>query len=143
MPAKQKANSADNMLPQMNAIMEMGSRNMEMFAEAGQEMTSGMREASKAMQDFLGTRLKKDVEAARLFADCRTPDEFWRAQCNFFEDAVKDYSKEAARMIEIASSATLGFAQPVEKAAEEALKSISEANEKARETAQKAVRPDA
>ncbi|MGY6661102.1 MAG: phasin family protein [Glycocaulis sp.] len=143
MPAKQKANSADHMLPQMNAIMEMGSRNMEMLAEAGHEMTSGMREASKAMQEFLGTRLKKDVEAARTFADCRTPDEFWRAQFTFFEDAVKDYSKEAARMIDIASSATLNFAQPVEKAAEEALKSISEANEKVRETAQKAVKQDA
>ncbi|MFN3834403.1 MAG: phasin family protein [Glycocaulis sp.] len=143
MPAKQKAKTDDAMLPQMTTMMEMGSRNMEMLAEAGQEMTSGMREASKAMQEFLGARLKKDVEAARQFADCRTPDEFWRAQCNFFEDAVKDYSKEAARMIEIASSATLGFAQPVEKAAEEALKSIAEAGEKARETAQKAVKQDA
>lgn len=143
MPAKQKAKSDDAMLPQMTTMMEMGSRNMEMLAEAGQEMTSGMREASKAMQEFLGARLKKDVEAARQFADCRTPDEFWRAQCSFFEDAVKDYSKEASRMIEIASSATLGFAQPVEKAAEEALKSITEAGEKARETAQKAVKQDA
>lgn len=143
MPARKKANSTDDMLPQMTTIMEMGSRNMEMLAEAGQEMTSGVREASTAMQEFLGARLKKDVETARVLAECRTPDEFWRAQCNFFEDAVKDYSKEAARMIEIASSATLGFAQPVERAAEEALKSIVEAGEKTRDAAQKAARLDA
>jgi hypothetical protein len=143
MPAKSKTPAFDGALPQMNSLMEMSSRNLEMMAETGQEMTASMRKAGQAMSEFFGERMRKDVEAARKAAECRTPEELWRVQCAFFEEAVTDYAKEAVELIEIASSATLGAAHPVEKAAEDTLKSLSHASEKVRESVQKAVKETA
>ncbi len=143
MPAKAPPPAFDGALLPLGAFMQMGSRNMEMLAEAGQEMTASMRKAGQTLSEFFGERLKKDVETARKLSECRTPDEVWRVQCAFFEDAVADYSKEAVDMIEIASAAAVGAAQPVEKATEDALRSLSDAGEKARAGVQKAVRETA
>jgi hypothetical protein len=143
MPAKTKPPAFDGALPQVSTLMEMSSRNLEMMAETGQEMTASMRKAGQAMSEFFGERLRKDVEAARRAAECRTPEDLWRVQCAFFEEAVNDYAKEAVALIEIASSATLGAAQPVEKAAEDTLRSLNHVGDLARESVQKAVRETA
>ncbi len=140
MPAKSSPPAMESAVPQISAVVEISSRSLQLMSAASEDLSENMRKTVQLVSEFTSQRLKKDLEMARKLAECQTPDQVWKVQCAFFEDTVADYAKEAVALIELASATTLVAAQPVEKAGEGALQSLTEATAKLREAEPKAPR---
>ena len=67
--------------------------------------------AAKVWQDimtesvrFMTERLQKDMETQKAMLSCKSPAELLQLQTEFFQDAMKDYTDEATRMLTLMSS---------------------------------------
>lgn len=80
------------------------------------EVTSAMAAAAPIAPDallkvmnesaqFVMARLQRDLETQKALLSCKSPAELLKVQTDFYQTAMQDYSKEAARMFEMMSSA--------------------------------------
>ena len=54
---------------------------------------------------FLQHRLQQDMAYASKLLTCRTPEEYWSTQANFWQQAAQDYQKEMSELTRICSAA--------------------------------------
>jgi hypothetical protein len=54
-------------------------------------------------RDFVGRRIKEDVDLVRHLTDSRTPDQAMTAYADFWRKAADDYGKEVATMSKLMS----------------------------------------
>ncbi|WP_333586111.1 phasin family protein [Phenylobacterium sp.] len=119
MSAKESSSAFDNALPQMEAVMAMGQRNLQLMSDAGVQLSENMRKAAEAMSAFMGDRLRKDMEMGRRLAECRSPEEVWNLQRAFMDEAMADYARETSALIELVGATALSAGEAAGEAAAE------------------------
>ena len=80
-------------------------------AQAWQEV---MNECSRFVMD----RLQQDMETQKAMMNCKSPAEMMQLQSDFYQTAIKQYSEETMRLLQMMSEATgkaVEDAEPVHK----------------------------
>ena len=54
---------------------------------------------------FVTDRLHQDIETQRALLECKTPTDLMRVQTEFYQNAVKQYSEETMRLMQMFSEA--------------------------------------
>lgn len=101
------------------------ARNANAFLKASTAALQGTMQMFQETSRFVSERLKKDVETARAFTTCRTGEDYFRVQSAYFDEAVRDYGDEAAKVAHIAADVTQTACKPLEDRTKEALHSIA------------------
>lgn len=81
---------------------EARTRAVDAASRTTRAMVDGVREMNEAATEFLATRLRKDMDAARAMATTRSFADAFAVQADFVEAAMQDYARHSARMFEIA-----------------------------------------
>lgn len=74
---------------------------------------------------FFSERLKKDMETYRALSECKTHEDYYRVQADFFDQTLRDYADEMARFIHLAADFTQTAYKPLEDRTKEALHSVA------------------
>ena len=61
------------------------------------QVQEGFSTLASEWQSFFSRRLKEDFTFIQCIGRCRTPDQLWVAQADFWRNAMEDYSKECVR----------------------------------------------
>jgi len=71
-------------------------------------------------QNFVSRRVKEDFAFMQRIAQCRTPDQVWAAQTNFWQKAIEDYGNEYLLMGKLAGGLASKAAAAAQYATQEA-----------------------
>lgn len=115
---------SDSILPDPSAMLALNGKAVETMSLASRAMAESAKKIGETISEFYAERMKKDLAAGQTLSSCRTPDEVYRAQCAFLEQAIADYAKEASRMIEIGAEMAISTLHPIEETGEEVLRSM-------------------
>ncbi len=55
---------------------------------------------------FVSDRIQKDVDALRALGACRSPEDYFRVQADFFDTAIRDYADETSKVAQLAAETT-------------------------------------
>ncbi len=91
---KNQSDPAASVADNLTAFGPMGAAAQKAWLEMGAET---MR--------FLSSRMQQDLETQKAMLACTTLSDIQKIQSDFFSQAMDDYSAQAARMMEIMSSA--------------------------------------
>lgn len=102
-----------------------GARNINAMTEMlSASMHGAMRMSGEATR-FLNERVHEDMEAAKQFSACRTGEDVFRTGSAFFDNAVRAYADETAKMVHLAADASAAVCKPFEDRTKEALHSVA------------------
>ena len=57
------------------------------------------------MMQFVSSRVQRDIEAQKAMLGCKTFEDLQKLQAQYYSDAVKDYSAQIQRAMEVMSGA--------------------------------------
>ncbi|MEM9988402.1 MAG: phasin family protein [Pseudomonadota bacterium] len=101
-----------------------GARNANAMTQASSAAIHGSIQLWQEAGRFLSDRVKKDMTTLSSFAECRNSEDYFRAQSDFFDEAVRDYGEEIAKMAHMAADVNQSTCKPLEDRTKEALHSI-------------------
>jgi hypothetical protein len=73
---------------------------------AGRMVMEGLARAQKEVTDFVGERIRTDIETQRALLGCRSLEDVRDVQSRFFRTAMTQYSEEVARLMKLGSEVT-------------------------------------
>jgi hypothetical protein len=71
--------------------------------EPGSGFGSALLAMSREWTDFIGQRVKHDVELVDRLTTCKDPNEVLRAYSDFWVTAAEEYNTEAAKIVKLSS----------------------------------------
>lgn len=98
-----------------NAFQSGSAENMTAFSEASTAMMKGTMGLFQETSRFVSDRLTKDLGAMQAFGGCRSPEDIFRVQAEFFDTAIRDYSDEASKVAQIAAETTRCTCEPLQE----------------------------
>jgi len=96
-------------------MARLGQRTMEVMSRAARASLASATEINREVVAFLNLRMKKDFEAASLLLRTRKADDALSAQASFFEEAIRDYAEETARLFDIAARVAREALKPLDR----------------------------
>jgi hypothetical protein len=69
-------------------------------------MMEGLAQAQKGVTDFVGARIRNDIDTQRALLGCRSLEDVRDVQSRFFRNAMTQYSEEVARLMKLGSEVT-------------------------------------
>ncbi|MEL6280504.1 MAG: phasin family protein [Pseudomonadota bacterium] len=97
-----------------NAFQSGNADNLSAMSEASGAAMKGAMGFFQETSRFMSERLKKDVETMQALSGCRTPEDFFRVQAEFFDTAIRDYSDETSKVAKLVAETTQGACEPLQ-----------------------------
>jgi len=91
--------------PDLARVSEL---NGTMFTEAAKfnaHVSSTLQDIGKEWSEFVGTRLREDVQLVRTIQDCRSLQDLQQVYAQFWQTAFTQYGDEAQKMMRITQNA--------------------------------------
>ena len=95
------------MQPTLSAIADVNTKLYESFAAANREWVS-----------FLSRRLKEDLAVPQQYAECRSPQDFYRVYAQFLQNACSHYQAGLEQMTNLSQSITENALQSLQSHSE-------------------------
>jgi hypothetical protein len=102
--------------PDLARVSEIGGTMLNETAKFNAQLSTAMQNLGKEWSEFVGTRLREDVQLFRTIHDCRSLQDLQQTYAQFWQTAFTQYGEEAQRMLRL----TQGAAEDVARTAREA-----------------------
>jgi hypothetical protein len=110
---------------EQQAIVEQNQANLVAFVEANEAIMAGMAALGAEVVGFGTKRLRDNMERTETLLSCRDPEQAFRVQCEFFEQATQHYLEQANQVMTIMTAMTQNFLAPLEERTRETLRELS------------------
>jgi hypothetical protein len=107
------------------AIIEENQANLTAFVEANEAIMAGMTALGAEVVGFGTKRLRDNIERTETLLACRDPEQAFRVQCEFFEQATQHYLEQANQVMTIMTAMTQNFWAPFEERTRETLRELN------------------
>jgi len=109
-----------------DAIIEENQANLAAFVEANEAIMAGMATLSAEVVGFGTKRLRDNIERTETLLACRDPEQAFRMQCEFFEQATQQYLDQANQVMTIMTAITQNFLAPLEERTKATLRELND-----------------
>lgn len=109
-----------------DAIIDENQANLAAFVEANETIMAGMATLSAEVVGFGTKRLRDNIERTETLLACRDPEQAFRVQCEFFEQATQQYLDQANQVMTIMTAITQNFLAPFEERTKVTLRELSD-----------------
>lgn len=113
--------------PDLARVSEINGTMLNETAKFNAQVGTAMQNIGKEWSEFVGMRLREDVQLFRTIQDCRSLQDLQQAYAQFWQTALAQYGEEAQRMLRL----TQGTVEDVTRAAKEARETTVHAADKA------------
>jgi hypothetical protein len=100
---------------QSREMARFGQQGLDLMTRATRAYWNGATEMNKEIADFIGRRVRKDVETSRAFMTSANGGEAFRTQADFVEEMIRDYAEETSRLFALAADTAREALRPVEE----------------------------
>ncbi len=101
--------------PDLARMNEIRGTMLNETAKFNAQLSTAMQNLGKEWSEFVGTRLREDVQLFRTIHDCRSLQDLQQTYAQFWQTAFTQYGEEAQRMLRL----TQGAAEDVARTARE------------------------
>ena len=91
--------------PDLARVSELNGTVFFETAKFNAQVSTTLQNIGKEWSDFIGTRLREDVQLFRTIHDCRSLQDLQQAYARFWQNAFTQYGDEAQRMLRITQGA--------------------------------------
>lgn len=109
-----------------DAIIDENQANLAAFVEANEAIMAGMATLSAEVVGFGTKRLRDNMERTESLLACRDPEQAFRVQCEFFEQATQQYLDQANQVMTIMTAITQNFLAPFEERTKATLRELND-----------------
>jgi hypothetical protein len=109
-----------------DAIIDENQANLAAFVEANEAIMAGMATLSAEVVGFGTKRLRDNMERTESLLACRDPEQAFRVQCEFFEQATQQYLDQANQVMTIMAAITQNFLAPFEERTKATLRELND-----------------
>ena len=109
-----------------DAIIDENQANLAAFVEANEAIMAGMATLSAEVVGFGTKRLRDNMERTESLLACRDPEQAFRMQCEFFEQATQQYLDQANQVMTIMTAITQNFLAPLEERTKATLRELND-----------------
>jgi hypothetical protein len=110
---------------EQQVIIEQNQANLVAFVEANEAIMAGMAALGAEVVGFGTKRLRDNMERTETLLACRDPEQAFRVQCEFFEQATQHYLEQANQVMTIMTAMTQSFLAPLEERTRETLRELN------------------
>lgn len=110
---------------EQQAVVEQNQANLVAFVEANEAIMAGMAALGAEAVGFGTKRLRDNIERTETLLACRDPEQAFRVQCEFFEQATQHYLEQANQVMTIMTAMTQNFLAPLEERTRETLRDLN------------------
>jgi len=101
-------------------VSEINGAMLNETAKFNAQLSTSMQNVGKEWSEFIGMRLREDVQLFRTIHDCRSLQDLQQAYAQFWQTAFSQYGEEAQRMLRL----TQGTVEDVARTAREARETV-------------------
>lgn len=109
-----------------DAVIDENQANLAAFVEANEAIMAGMATLSAEVVGFGTKRLRDNIERTESLLACRDPEQAFRMQCEFFEQATQQYLDQANQVMTIMTAITQNFLAPFEERTKATLRELND-----------------
>ena len=109
-----------------DAVIDENQANLAAFVEANEAIMAGMATLSAEVVGFGTKRLRDNMERTESLLACRDPEQAFRMQCEFFEQATQQYLDQANQVMTIMTAITQNFLAPLEERTKATLRELND-----------------
>lgn len=109
---------------QLEKMTAFNGAAMEVFTQAFQAYASGVATLNGELLGFVNTRLKHDADLGQALAKCSNWADATNLQQDWAQTASEEYSAEAGKLMEMASTVAKESWEPVSAKAEKAVEEL-------------------
>lgn len=109
-----------------DAAIDENQANLAAFVEANEAIMAGMATLSAEVVGFGTKRLRDNMERTESLLACRDPEQAFRVQCEFFEQATQQYLDQANQVMTIMTAITQNFLAPFEERTKATLRELND-----------------
>jgi hypothetical protein len=109
-----------------DAIIDENQANLAAFVEANEAIMAGMATLSAEVVGFGTKRLRDNMERTESLLACRDPEQAFRVQCEYFEQATQQYLDQANQVMTIMAAITQNFLAPFEERTKATLRELND-----------------
>jgi hypothetical protein len=91
--------------PDLARVSELNGTVFSEAAKFNAQVSTTLQNIGKEWSEFVGARLREDVQLFRTIHDCRSLQDLQQAYAKFWQDAFTQYGDEAQRMMRITQGA--------------------------------------
>lgn len=91
--------------PDLARVSELNGTIFSEAAKFNAQVSTTLQNVGKEWSEFVGARLREDVQLFRTIHDCRSLQDLQQAYAQFWQNAFTQYGDEAQRMLRIAQGA--------------------------------------
>lgn len=113
--------------PDLARVSEINGTMLNETAKFNAQVGTALHSIGKEWSEFVGMRLREDVQLFRTIQDCRSLQDLQQAYAQFWQTAFAQYGEEAQRMLRL----TQGTVEDVTRAAQDARETTIHAADKA------------
>ncbi len=107
-------------------LSKLNNRNMQVATHAARAYFDSAAKFNQEFMGFMSSRIKKDIATAQTLMKSKTSEQAFHCQAEFVEDAIRDYAKEASKILNLVADMAHDTMSPVEERTEELLHEIDE-----------------
>lgn len=100
--------------PDLARVSEMNGTMLNETAKFNAQIGTAMQNIGKEWSEFIGMRLREDLQLFRTIHDCRSVQDLQQAYAQFWQTAFTQYGEEAQRLMRM----TQGTAEDAARAAQ-------------------------
>lgn len=116
--------------PDLTRVSEMNGTMLNETAKFNAQVSANLQNLGKEWSEFVGTRLREDVQLFRTISECRSVQDLQHAYAQFWQTAFTQYGDEAKRLLGITQGAVDDAARAA-KELRETVRSQDRAHDKA------------
>lgn len=87
--------------PDLARVSELNGTMLNETAKFNAQISTNLQNIGKEWSEFVGARLREDVQLFRTIHDCRSLQDLQQAYAQFWQTAFTQYGEEAQRMLRI------------------------------------------
>lgn len=87
--------------PDLARVSEINGTVLSEIAKFNAQVSTNMQNVGKEWSEFVGMRLREDVQFFRSIHDCRSLQDLQQAYAQFWQTAFTQYGEEAQRMLKL------------------------------------------
>lgn len=91
--------------PDLARVSELNGTVLNETAKFNAQLSNTLQNLGKEWTEFVGARLREDVQLFRTIHDCRSMQDLQQAYAQFWQTAFTQYGEEAQRMLRITQGA--------------------------------------
>ena len=91
--------------PDLARVSELNGSVLNETAKFNAQISTNLQNLGKEWFEFVGARLREDVQLFRTIHDCRSLQDLQQAYAQFWQTAFTQYGEEAQRMLRITQGA--------------------------------------